>query len=266
MTAVLTEVIDPGVVLLTFNRPDKLNAMSPEMVDSVIETMSKLGADEQCRENIFTGAGRGFCAGHDLADFPATGERAWPTVPEQLAGQRTFARLTSSIIATPKPIIAAINGPAAGGGLAIALASDTRVCSKSAKFNAAFIRIGIGGSDVGVSYLLPRIVGPTAAFEMMLTGRLVDADEALRIGLALSVVEDGEVVEAALAIARNIVRNSPFAVEMTKQVMWSNLSAPSLDAAILLEDRNQILCVQTDDHREAVQAFVEKRAPNFTNT
>jgi enoyl-CoA hydratase len=266
MTAVLTEVIDPGVVLLTFNQPDKLNAMSPEMVDEVVETLAKLGADDQCRVIILTGAGRGFCAGHDLADFPgATGEQ-WPTVPEQLAGQRTFARLTSSIIATPKPVIAAVNGPAAGGGFAVALASDTRVCSTSARFNAAFIRIGIGGSDVGVSYLLPRIVGPTAAFEMMLTGRLVDAEEAHRIGLVLRVVEDGAVVDAALEIARNIVRNSPFAVEMTKQVMWSNLNAPSLDAAIQLEDRNQILCIQTNDHREAIKAFVEKRPANFTNT
>src|SRR3954452_17273089 len=118
----------------------------------------------------------------------------------------------------PQPVIAAVNGPAAGGGLALALAADTRVCSESARFNAAFVRLGISGCDMGVSYLLPRIVGPTVAFEMMLTGRLIDAPEAVRVGLVLDVVPDGSVVAAAIEIASRIVANAPLAVRMTKQV------------------------------------------------
>jgi enoyl-CoA hydratase len=163
-------------------------------------------------------------------------------------------------------VIAAVNGPAAGGGLALALAADTRVCSESARFNAAFVRLGISGCDVGVSYLLPRTVGPTVAFEMMLTGRLIDATEARRVGLVLDVVPDGTVVDAALEIAKRILANSPFAVRMTKQVMWTNLDAADLDAAIQLENRTQILCAHTKDHHEAVAAFVERRPAMFTDS
>jgi enoyl-CoA hydratase len=177
--------------------------------------------------------------------------------------QHMYAALTLRVRSIPQPVIAAVNGPAAGGGLALALASDTRLCAASARFNAAFVRLGLSGCDVGVSYLLPRIVGPTLAFEMMLTGRLIDADEALRAGLVLRVVPDGEVVPAALEIAHQIQANSPFGVRMTKEVMWSNLDAPSLEAAIELEDRTQILCSFTKDQREAISAFIEKRTATF---
>ena len=137
------------------------------------------------------------------------------------------------------------------------------MCSESARFNAAFVRIGLSGCDVGVSYLLPKVVGPTLAFEMMLTGRLIDAAEAARAGLVLRVVPDGQVVDAALEIAEAILANSPFGVWMTKEVMWANLDAPSLQAALDLENRTQILSTFSPDAREAILAFVEKRPAQF---
>ena len=261
MPTVLVERRTPEIALLTLNRPDSLNAMSDELVEELHAALDQLAADDTCRAIVLTGAGRGFCSGHDLAAF----EGEW-TVQAGMKVQEAFADLTVRVQSVPQPLIAAVNGPAAGGGLALALAADTRVCSESARFNAAFVRIGLSGCDVGVSYLLPRIIGPTVAFEMMLTGRLIDAAEAQRVGLVLEVVPDGQVVDAAVGIAERICANTPFGVRMTKQVMWANLDAPSLQAAIELENRTQILTANTRDHREAIEAFIEKRAATFTNS
>jgi enoyl-CoA hydratase len=134
-----------------------------------------------------------------------------------------------------------VNGPAAGAGLALSLGADIRVCSESARFGVAFVRLGASGCELGISYLLPRIVGSTAAFELMLTGRVIDAAEAARIGLVLKVVSDTDLVEEAVAIAKQVTANGPFGVRMTKGVMWANLEAPSLQSAIDLEARTQAL-------------------------
>ena len=163
-----------------------------------------------------------------------------------------------------KPIIAAVNGPAAGGGLALALASDIRIAATSAKFNVAFVRIGLSGCDIGVSWMLPRLIGASKAFELLLTGRIIDSAEADRIGLVYEVVPDGTVVDAAIATARRIAANSPMGVWMTKEVMWSQLETTSLQAGIDLENRTQIMLSQTADMTEAMHAFLEKRPPNFT--
>ena len=249
-----------GVTVVTFNRPDRLNAMTADTVRSVVGVLDALADDDTCRVIVLTGAGRGFCAGHDLATMQDE-----LSVPEWMVEQETFAALTERVVSLPQPVIAAVNGPAAGGGLGLALAADTRLCTPSARFNAAFVRLGLSGCDVGVSYLLPRVVGPTLAFEMLLTGRLIDADEALRSGLVLRVVPDGEVLDAAVALAQQICANSPFGVRMTKQVMWANLDASSLSVAIALENRTQILCAGMADQREAVAAFLEKRPATFRN-
>jgi len=262
MNTILLERATDDVVVITLNRPKSLNSMTQELVSELHSACDELATDDSCRVVILTGAGRGFCSGHELADFGESGF----TVQSGLKVQEAFAGLTQRVNSLPQAVIAAVNGPAAGGGLALALAADTRVCSESARFNAAFVRLGISGCDVGVSYLLPRIVGPTVAFEMMLTGRLIDAVEAKRVGMVLDVVPDGKVVDAALSIAERIVANAPFAVRMTKQVMWANLDAPDLNSAIQLENRTQLACVFTKDHREAVAAFVEKRPGKFTNT
>jgi enoyl-CoA hydratase len=262
---VLTDRPRPGVTLLTLNRPESLNSMSMELVRELHTVLAGVADDADCRVVVLTGAGRGFCSGHELAHIRGNGG-AQPSVVETFAVQEAFASLTLAITKLPQPVIAAVNGPAAGGGMALALAADTRVCSASARFNAAFVRIGLSGCDVGVSYLLPRIVGSTLAFEMMLTGRLIDAEEALRAGLVVKVVPDGSVVDAALEIAGQICANSPFGVRMTKEVMRANLDAPSLQTAIDLENRTQLACARTNDMREAVAAFMDKRTPRFTNS
>jgi enoyl-CoA hydratase len=161
------------------------------------------------------------------------------------------------------PVIAAVRGAAAGGGFAFALASDIRIVSESARFNAAFVRIGLSGCDIGVSWLLPRLVGASIAFELLLTGRFIAAEEALRLGLVASVVSEEELMTAAFDCARMIAANSPLGVRMTKEVMWAQLEVSSLRAGIDLENRTQIVTVLSADHREAVAAFLEKREPKF---
>jgi enoyl-CoA hydratase len=179
--------------------------------------------------------------------------------------QQHIASLVPKLRGLRQPVIAAVNGAAAGGGFALALASDVRVAAASAKFNVAFVRIGLSGCDIGVSWLLPRLIGASKAFELLLTGRFVQADEAERIGLVSKVVGDGEVLDAALGLADLIVANSPFGVWMTKEVMWSQLEVPSLTAGIDLENRTQIVATFTEDHPEALRSFLERRPPQFEN-
>ena len=263
---VRTERPEKGIALVTLDRPERLNAMSHELVADLHETFAALAADHTCRVVVLTGEGRGFCAGLDLKGTgEAPGTAGLGRTQAGMRSQQHIATLVTEMRRLPQPIIAAVNGPAAGGGLALALASDVRVASTSARFNVAFVKIGLSGCDVGVSWLLPRLVGAARAFELMLTGRLIDAEEAQRIGLVLDVVPEGEVVEAAMATARLIRANSPFGVWMTKEVMWSNLEAPSLQAAIDLENRTQILTTMSEDTREAMAAWVERRDPEFHN-
>src|SRR5262249_34445900 len=179
-----------------------------------------------------------------------------------MRGQQQIASLVIRLRRLPKPVIAAVNGAATGGGLALALACDVRVASESARFNVAFIRVGLSGCDIGVRYVLARLSGASRAVELMLTGRMVGAAGADRIGLVSRVVPDGKVVDAALETAQLIRANSPFGVWMTKEVMWDNLEASSLHAAIDLENRTQLLSSYTGDMGEALAAFLEKRPPN----
>ncbi len=264
--AILVEHLNDEVALLTLNRPEVLNALTLQVGKQLRLALDEIAEDSSCRVVILTGAGRGFCSGHDLAEMDSGERDDRSSVQSDLLTQEMFSGLTLRVRSMRQPVIAAVNGPAVGGGLALALAADTRICSVSARFGAAFVGVGLSGCDMGVSYLLPRTVGVTLAFEMMMSGRLVDADEALRSGLVLRVTEDEVLVEAALEIADSIRRNSPFGVTMTKGVMWSNLEAGSLEAAMRVEDSVQVLCTRTRDHREAVEAFMERRSGRFTNT
>jgi enoyl-CoA hydratase len=267
MGVVRVEGVREGITQLTLDRPESLNAMNTDLVNDLHAALDEVDGDQACRVVILTGAGRGFCAGLDIKSgsvIPPNSDGVGRAQSGMLS-QEHIASLITHMRSVRKPIIAAVNGPAAGGGLALALASDVRVAARSARFNVAFVRIGLSGCDVGVSYLLPRIVGASHAFEMMLTGRFVSAEEAERIGLVSRVVEDGEVVDAALEIAGQIAANSPFGVWMTKEVMWANLEASSLRGAIDLENRTQILTTFTEDMPEAMRAFLEKRQPNFRN-
>jgi len=256
LNVIRTEPV-PGIVLLQFAREQSLNSMTHEFVAELGEQLDQIARDRDVRAVVLTGAGRGFSSGHDL-DALETIAGARGDISTQFANQEHYSDLIVRIAELPQPVIAAVNGPAAGGGLAMALACDTRVCSESARFNAAFVRLGVSGCDVGVSYLLPRIVSPTLAFEMMLTGRLVDADEALRFGLVLKVVPDEQVVAAAIEIAQAIAGNGSFAVRMTKQAMRANLDATGLRQAIVLEDRTQVLALQTGEWTTAVPAVRSK--------
>jgi enoyl-CoA hydratase len=264
MSTVRRETIAEGIELLTLDRPDRLNAMSRELVTDLHHALDDIAADTDCRVTILTGAGRGFCAGLDLKETGDLAAEVGGGPPAAMRGQQHIATLVTQLRAVPKPVIAAVNGPATGGGLALALACDVRVAAESARFNAAFVRVGLSGCDIGVSYLLPRLVGASRAFELMLTGRMVESAEADRIGLVSKVVPDGKVVDAAVETAELIRGNSPFGVWMTKEVMWTNLEAGSLQGAIDLENRTQLLASYTGDLREALAAFVERRPPRFT--
>jgi enoyl-CoA hydratase len=257
---------EPGIALLTLSRPERLNAMSAELLAELHRTLDAIAEDPDCRVVVLTGAGRGFCAGLDLTayDLGSQNTREEQESPqERLRLQKHIAALVPKLRALPQPVVAAVNGPAAGGGLALALASDVRIAGASARFNVAFVRIGLSGCDIGVSWMLPRLIGASRAFELLLTGRLIDAAEADHIGLVTRVVPDDELLGSALETARAIRANSPMGVRMTKEVMWSQLEIGSLQAGIDLENRTQILTSYTEDHDEAAAAFRERRPPAF---
>jgi enoyl-CoA hydratase len=248
----------PDIAVLMLNRPEKLNALNYELVQDLHAALDGIRANNDCRVVVLTGAGRGFCSGLDLGDpnpaqagggteFPRSGMR-W---------QELIADLTARIHRLRQPVIAAVNGPAYGGGFGIALACDIRVASQSARFCTQFITLGIGGCDIGVSYTLPRIIGAGPAFDLILTARAVDADEALRLGI-VSRLSDS-VVDDALAIAETLCGYGKFGLESTKQVMWANLDASSLEAALHLENRSQILAGAAGVMGEATEAFHHRR-------
>lgn len=264
MSTVRVEREKPEIAVVTLDRPDRLNAMNHELVSDLHAALDDLAADLSCRVVILTGAGRGFCAGLDLKGAgQAPHTEGLGRAAAGMRSQQHIAALVPRLRSMPQPVIAAVNGAASGGGLALALASDVRIAATSAKFNVAFVRIGLSGCDIGVSWLLPRLIGATRAFELMLTGRIIDAAEADRIGLVVRVVDDGQLLAAAMATAELICANSPFGIWMTKEVMWSNLETPSLHAGIDLENRTQILSSFTEDMQEALAAFREKRPPRF---
>jgi enoyl-CoA hydratase len=264
MTTVVVDSPEDGVTRVTLHRPDRLNAMNAELIGELHEALSAIAADRACRVVVLTGEGRGFCAGLDLGGYGAPpGAAGLGQVETTFAIQTEIAALVPRLRALPQPVIAAVNGPAAGGGLALALACDIRIAAASARFNVAFVRLGISGCDIGVSWMLPRLIGASRAWELMLTGRIIEAHEADHIGLVLRVVPDEQLWDSALETARLIVANSPWGIRMTKEVMWSQLEVGSLQAGIDLENRTQVLSSMTGDMREAVAAFMEKRAPRF---
>jgi enoyl-CoA hydratase len=251
----------PSVVLATLNRPARLNALTFQMFRELRALADEVAADAEVRVVVLTGAGRGFCAGLDLDEAALL-----PGMPaaEMLAGQTSWADAVTAFARLRTPVIAAVNGPAAGAGFSLALAADIRIATPEARFNAAFVRIGLSGGDCGSSYFLPRLVGFARASEILLTGRFVGAAEAASIGLVTAVVPADELLEAAFAVADQIVANSPLGVALTKGVLAVNADAPSLAAALELENRNQVLATRGADMAEALTAFREKRAPRFT--
>jgi enoyl-CoA hydratase/carnithine racemase len=263
---VLVDQPAEGVTRLTLNRPDRLNALTRELVDEMHAALDAVDADHACRVVVLTGAGRGFCAGLDLDGFgtmPGTEELGAPQ--RGMAVQQHIAEVVHHLRAIRQPVIAAINGPAAGGGLAWACACEVRYCADSAKFGTAFIRLGLSGCDMGISWILPRLIGASRAWELILTGRVIDADEAERLGIVSRSVPDAELMDRCLAVAAEIARNSPFGVWMTKEVLWANLEIPGLAAGIDIENRNQIMSSLTEDSQLAMRSFLARRPVEWRN-
>jgi enoyl-CoA hydratase/carnithine racemase len=251
----------PDVLVATLDRPDRLNAMTNQMFEELEALALELRDRPDLRALVITGAGRAFCAGYDLADAD---ELADLGAMGMLRQQELAARGLLAIRILPMPVIAAVNGAAAGGGMALALAADIRVGSPEARFNAAFVKIGLSAGDLGTSWLLPRIIGPARTAEFVFSGRFMEAEEAERVGLLNRVVPAEGLLDEALDIARQIAANSPGGVQLSKRALQANLEVTSYAAALELENRGQALLTRGADMPEALQAFKERREPQFT--
>jgi enoyl-CoA hydratase len=256
-----------GVAVVTLNRPAALNTLTADLVAELHRALDEVERDESCHVLVLTGAGRAFCAGLDLNGYgdDETNVAVRGFLRATLTRQRDIARLAQRLHFLRQPVIAAINGAAAGGGLALALASDIRIAAEGAMFAVSFIRAGFSACDIGTSWLLPRIVGAGIAHELMLTGRKFDVAEAQRIGLVTAVVTGADLLGVAHDKAAEIMLNPPLSVELTKQGMHLALETPSFMAAVELENRQQVLTAMTEDQPEAVAAFLGKRAPRYRN-
>ena len=246
-TTLNVETPHPGTVVLRLNRPERLNAINEVMVRDLKESCASIAADRQIRVVVVTGAGRGFCSGIDMRDFGPSMQQATDAFIDRLRFQEMMTSLPLALRALPQPVIAAVNGPAVGGGLALCLAADVRICSASASFGNAAIAIGLSGAEMGMSYHLPRIVGTSVAADWMLTGRTVSAEEAYRRGLVSEIVENDKLLDRGLELAAQIAANSPLGVQMTKRTLQTNTDAPDLAAALELENRNQVITSATEE-------------------
>ncbi|WP_424078695.1 enoyl-CoA hydratase/isomerase family protein [Mycobacterium sp.] len=236
-----------GVAVLQLNRPERLNAINEVMVGELKQTLAAIAADPSVKAVVLTGAGRGFCSGIDMRDFgPGIPEPTAPAI-DRLRFQETMAALPQAIRDIPQPVIAAVNGPCVGAGLALCLAADIRICSTAATFGNAAILLGLSGAEMGMSYFLPRVVGASVAADWMLTGRTVSAEEADRRGLVSELVQTGRLFDRALELASHITQLAPLGVQLTKRAVQVNTDAAGLDAALELENRNQVLSHATED-------------------
>ena len=253
-----------GVDILSLNRPQALNALSPEMAQELTDYFAGLKTRLDVRVVILRGEGRLFCAGADLGT-DAFAEGGAGRAQRQMAMQRLYSGVVRAMRACPQPIIALIHGAACGGGLSLALAADVRYAAPNARMNAAYIKVGLGGCDMGAGYLLPRLVGLSSASEFLLTGRFIDADRALRMGLVSEIAPESELLDIGLKLAADMLKTAPMGLRLTKETLNAEIDAPGLDSALTMEDRQQVILLETADHREAVKAFLEKRAAVYTD-
>jgi len=256
----LFELDGDGVATVTFDRADRLNALTFEVYRELTDLFARMNGDEKVRAVVLTGAGRAFCSGGDVHDI--IGELVKWDAPRLLGFTRMTGELIGNMRRLRAPIVAAVNGVAAGAGAVIALASDFRVMAESAKLAFLFVRVGLAGADMGAAYLLPRLVGLGRATELLMLGDSIPAAECARVGLASKVVPLEQVVAEARAIAVRLARGPGFALAMTKKLLDAELSM-TLEQALEAEAQGQEICMQTHDFREAYQAFVDKRPPKF---
>jgi 2-(1,2-epoxy-1,2-dihydrophenyl)acetyl-CoA isomerase len=252
--------VEDGVATLTLNRPERLNALGDTLREDLHDAVIHAAADPEVRVMIVTGAGKGFCAGGDVKAMNDGKERgaARPLMDKVAPGRdRTVLALRDA----PQPIIAAVNGAAAGAGMNLALACDIRLASSAAKFAQAFVKRGLH-PDWGGTYFLPRVVGAAKACELIFTGEIIDAQEALRLGIVSAVHAPDELMPAAQAIARKIAAGPPIAIRLAKRAIYHSLDC-DLRQALEFETYAQNICFETEDAREGISAFVEKRPPAF---
>lgn len=247
---------------LTLDRPDALNAITLQMVAELNDYFGGLYNDGSVRVVVMRGAGKAFCAGLDIKERQAE-EQEIP-FGGGFGFQGYLADVYVKMRRCPQPILSLVHGPACGGGFAFALASDIRIAGESARMNAAFIKLGLSSCDMGVSYFLPRLVGQSIASELMLTGRFIHAERALATGLVAQVVPDDELESAAQPWIDDLLAASPMGLRMTKEGLQMAVDAPSLDAAMAIENRNQLMTSASPNFREGMTAFLEKRKPDYT--
>jgi enoyl-CoA hydratase len=259
MSTIELEAVNSRVMVLRLNRPEQLNAINFTLVSELHAQLDVVATNDEYRVVILTGAGRAFCSGLDLQDWgelPEVG--ANPHRKAGSTGQSFLSSLASHIRATPQILLAAVNGPAYGGGFALSLACDLRVASSTAKFCAAFIRTGLTATDVGISYFLPRLIGASRAFDLMVTGRSLDASGALEMGIVSRVIDDATFEEEIYSLADDIAGFTSIGLRMTKEVMWANLDTPSLDACLALENRNQDIANNSEEVREYMSRYRDR--------
>ena len=259
MSHELIETVSDRVATLTLNRPDRLNALSTPILDGLLEALPRLAADPEVAVVVLTGAGRGFCAGGDVKSMAeGTSQLGLDNAVQRLRERMEVSRLLHEIA---KPTIAMVNGPAAGAGLAMALACDLRVASESARFITAFAKVGFSG-DFGGSYFLSKLVGTGKARELYFTGEAVDASQALALGMVNSVVPDFELLAATTALAQRLAHGPGIALGLMKQ-NFNAAETGTLSQLLDLEALHQVRTARTEDHLEAARAFVDKRPPLF---
>jgi enoyl-CoA hydratase len=263
---VLVDRPRPHVAVVTLHRPERLNAMSIELVGELQATFGELAEDNDTWVVVLTGSGRAFSSGLDLKDHGVV-----PNIDGLQVGRiaqkamRHYSRLVPTMRRLPQPVIAAVSGPAYGGGMCLALGADLRFAGESATFNSTGIVNGLTSTELGVSWLLPRLIGVARSNDLLLTGRVVDASEALSMGLVSRVLPDADLLEACLDVGEAMCRYSPYGLAMTKDVIWANLEVGSLEAAIELEDRNQLMLGFTENLPTAIRAFDDGSTPVYTD-
>jgi len=250
-----------GVLRLTMNRPERLNALNPALATALRECFQGLYRRNDIRVVILQGAGASFCAGLDLKEQQPGKELG---TSDMLAVQYSIRDIMLAMRRCPQPIISIVQGAASGGGFALALASDIRLATPDARMNASFLRIGLTGCDMGVSYFLPRMVGSSVAAQYLLTGRFMDAARAHALGLVSTVAPLSELQQEAQALAEDMLRTTPLGLRFTKEALGLSLDMGSLEAVMAMEDRQQVLCTQTEDFQEGLQAFLQKRPPHYS--
>jgi enoyl-CoA hydratase/carnithine racemase len=256
------EVIKDGAIdWLWLNRPEALNSINTQMVTDLRHYFASLMENDETRVVLMGGRGRAYCAGLDIKSASSRNEKA--PFGQGMGFQGYLAEVYIRMRRCPQPIISLVQDAACGGGFAVALASDVRIAAENARFNAAFIKIGLSACDMGTSYFLPRLVGTSLASELMLTGRFIHADRALATQLVSQVVPEDELQAAGKALAEEMLLASPMGLRLTKDGLNMAVDAAGLEAAMAIENRNQVLCSRTEDAKEGMRAFVEKRQPNY---